>query len=90
MKFGILLKRYFATWLSPQPPNDAGLVQIVGRHFHFHAVADGVAQKAFTNPAGNGGQHEMLVVELDAAGGAGQDDFDGAFHRDGLFCHKNA
>ena len=68
-----------------QPPSDARLVQIVGRHFHFDAVADGEAHPAFAHFAADGGEDEMLVVQLDAEHRAGQDGLDAAFDFDVFF-----
>src|SRR5277367_2443228 len=49
-----------------QPPGDARLVEVVGRHLHFHPVSDGEAHPAFAHLAANGGQHEVFVVQFDA------------------------
>jgi hypothetical protein len=64
---------------STNPPDDASLVQIVLRHLHFHAVADGEADEAFAHLAGNGRQHLMLVVQFDAKHRSGQHGLDTTF-----------
>ena len=51
--------------LSPDPPNDPRLVEVVRGHFHFHAVADDEADKTFAHFAGDGGEDLVLVVEFD-------------------------
>ena len=68
-----------------QPPGDARLVQVVGRHFHFHAVADGQAHPAFAHLATDGRQDNVLVVQFDAEHRAGQNRLDTAFDFDVFF-----
>jgi hypothetical protein len=70
-----------------QPPNDAGFVQIVRRHLHFDAVADGEADKAFTHFARDGRQDEVVVGECDSEHGPGQDGVDNSFDFDWRFFH---
>ena len=47
-----------------QPPGDARFVQVVGRHFHLHAVADGKAHPALAHLAANGGEDEVFVRQF--------------------------
>ena len=71
-----------------QPPNDSRFVQIVGRHFHFDAVADGESNPAFSHFARDGCEDEVLVVELDAEHGTGQNRVDDSFDFDWHFFHR--
>jgi hypothetical protein len=73
----------------PEPPGDARLVQIVGRHFHFHAVADGQAHPAFAHFAADGREDEMLVVQFDAEHRAGQHGRDATFDFNVFFSHES-
>jgi len=73
---------------STNAPDDARLVQIVGRHFHLHAVAHGEADKLFSHLAGDGRQHLMLVVEFNSKHRPGQDSQDFSFDFDVLFHGK--
>ena len=57
--------------LALKSPGDAGLFEVVRGHFHFHAVADGEADKAFSHLAGDGGEDEVFVVQFHAKHGAG-------------------
>src|SRR5665213_3408215 len=43
---------------------DAPALQVVGRHFHDHTVADASSDTEFTHLPGGIGQHLMLVIEL--------------------------
>ena len=70
-----------------QPPGDSRLVEVVGRHLHFHAVANGEAHPAFAHLAANGGQHDMFVVQFDAKHRAGQHGYDSTFDFYVLFTH---
>ena len=63
-----------------QPPGDARLVEVVGRHFHFDAVANGEAHPAFAHFAADGGEDDVLVVQFDAEHGSGQNRLDTAFY----------
>ena len=71
-----------------QPPDNARFVQIVRGHFHFDAVANGESSPAFAQFAGDGRQDEVLVVELDAEHGTGQDGLDDSFDFDWRFLHR--
>ena len=82
---GDLDSGYPQTRMSAEAPSDAGLVQVVRRHFHFYVVADGEPHPAFAHLAANGRQDHMLVWQLDAEHGAGEDDGDDAFDFDVLF-----
>ena len=44
--------------------NDAGLGEIVGRHFHFHLVADHEPDEALTHFPGDVGEHLMAACEF--------------------------
>src|SRR6185369_17485132 len=48
---------------SADAPDDAGFVQVVLGHLHFHAVTDGEPDEALAHLAGNGRQHLVLVVQ---------------------------
>src|ERR1035441_582419 len=85
-----ILPRDKTMFSLPQPrstdaPDDAGLVQVIGRHLHLHAVADGEPHEPFAHFAGNGRQHLMLVVQFDAEHCSGQDRQDAPFNFDVLF-----
>ena len=71
-----------------QPPDDAGFVQVVRRHLHFDAVANGEADPAFAHFAADRGEDEVLVVELDAEHGSGENGVDDSFDFDGRFFHE--
>ena len=49
---------------SANAPDDARLVQIVGRHLHFHAITSGQTNEAFAHFPGDRRQDLMLVVQL--------------------------
>ena len=70
-----------------QPPGDARLVQVVGRHFHAHAVADSEPDPAFAHLATDGGEDEVLVVQFDPEHGAGQHGLDAPFYFNVFFFH---
>ncbi len=70
-----------------QAPDDAGFVQVVGRHLHLDAVTGGEADPAFAHFAGDGGEDEVLVVEFDAEHGPGQNGIHYTFDFDMLFFH---
>ncbi len=72
-----------------EPPDDARLVEVVGRHLHFHAVAHGQADPAFAHLAANGGEDEVLVVEFDAEHGSGQNGRDATFDFNVFFFHAD-
>ena len=71
----------------PEPPNDAGFVQVVGGHFHFDAVAGGDADPALAHFAGDGREDHVFVVQFDPEHRSGQDRLDAAFYFDMLFTH---
>jgi len=62
-----------------EPPRDPRLVQVIGRHFHFNAVTGGKANPAFAHLAAYGRQHQMLIVQLNAEHGPGQNCRDATF-----------
>ena len=68
-----------------QPPGNARLVEVVGRHFHFDAVANGQAHPAFAHFAADGGEDDVLVVEFDTKHRAGQNGLDPTFDFDVFF-----
>ena len=70
-----------------QPPGDARLVQIVRRHFHFHAVADGEAHPALAHLAADRGEDEVFVVQFDAEHRSGQHGRDATFDFNVFFFH---
>jgi len=70
--------------LSMQAPDDSRLVNVIGRHLHFYAIACSEANESFAHFPGNGCQHEMPVVEFDAKHRSGQDQFHGALDFDRL------
>jgi hypothetical protein len=71
----------------PKPPDDARLVQIVGRHLHLDAVSDGEADPPLAHFAADGGEHQMFVVQLDTKHRTGQHSGDTAFDFNMLFSH---
>ena len=71
----------------PQTVGNPRLVQIVGGHLHFYAVADRKPDPALAHLATDGGQNEMLVLEFDAEHGAGEHSRDATFHFDMFFFH---
>src|SRR5437667_7273959 len=70
-----------------EPPDDARLAQVVGRHLHFDAIANGQAHPAFAHLSADGGEHEMFVVEFDPKHGAGQHSLHTPFYFNMLFFH---
>ncbi len=70
---GVHLKKIAAAVLiQPDAPDNARLVQVILRHLHFHPVAHGQSYETFAHLAGDGRQHLMLVVQLDAKHRPGQ------------------
>ena len=68
-----------------EPINDTRLVDVVRRHFEFHTVANGEADKAFAHFSRNVGEHEMFVCQRDAKHCAGKNGHDYPFHFDSFF-----
>lgn len=64
---------------------DASLGGVVGRHFHFHAVADDEFDEALAHFARDVGEHDEFVGEFDAELGTCEDLHDGALDLDGSF-----
>lgn len=64
---------------STQPKCDARFGEIVRRHFHSHAVADGEADEVFPHFSRNMRQHFVLIVQGHAKHRARKDRFDDAF-----------
>src|SRR4051812_15556986 len=50
--------------LSPQPPGDAALAEIVRGHFHFHTVSRGNSDPALAHLAANRRQNDVLVLQF--------------------------
>ena len=67
--------------------NDAGLRQVVWRHLHFDAVADGEAHPTLAHLAADRRQHEVFVIQLDAEHGSREHSLDSAFYFDWFFFH---
>jgi hypothetical protein len=65
--------------------NDAGFGGVVGRHLHFHPVANCKPNETFAHLAGNVRENEMIVRECDAKHGSGEHRHDGALQFDGFF-----
>ena len=72
-----------------QSPDDARLVQVVLRHFHFHPVADGQADETLPHLAGDGREHLVFVVQFDAEHCPRQYRRDAAFNLYMFFHTKN-
>ena len=68
-----------------KPVDDAGFAEIVGGHFHFHAVADIEANPAFAHLAGNVGLDLVfLLAHFHVKQGTGQYFGDDSFDIDEL------
>ena len=66
-----------------QAEGDAGFAQIVRRHFHADAVADGEADEVFAHLARDVRENFVLLhVQSHAEHGSGQNRFDRAFNFD--------
>ena len=65
--------------------NDASFGGVVGRHLHFHPVADRKANETLAHFAGNVRENEMVVRQRDAKHGPGEHRHNGALQFDGLF-----
>jgi len=74
--------------VSLQPPNDARFVQIVWRHLHFNAVADGESNPAFAHFSRDGRQDKVLVVEFDSEHCSRQNRVHYSLDFDWCFFHK--
>ena len=68
-----------------EPINDACFVNVVRRHFHFDAVANGKADEAFAHLSRNMREDIVFVRERDSEHGAGQNGCDSSFHLDCFF-----
>ncbi len=68
-----------------EPVDDPRLGRVVGRHLHFHPVANGKANKTFAHLAGNMREHEMIIRKCDAKHGARKHRHDGALQCNGFF-----
>ena len=54
-------EKFHLNFFLCEPINDACLVDIVRRHFEFHTVANGKANKTFAHLSGNVREHETFV-----------------------------
>ena len=54
------------------PVGDARLVEVVGRHFDVHLVADGDADEIFAHFAGDVRENRMAIRQLDPEHRSGQ------------------
>ena len=70
-----------------QPPGDACFLQVVGRHLHFHPVADGKTHPTLAHLAADGGQHEVLVFQFHPEHRARQHGHDATFDFNMFFFH---
>jgi hypothetical protein len=68
-----------------QPVNDAGLVEVVGGHFHADAVADGEADEALAHLARDVRENLMFVGQFDAKHRSGEHRKYLSFNLDWLF-----
>jgi hypothetical protein len=68
-----------------EPINDASLVDIVRRHFEFHAVTNRKANKTFAHFPRNMREHEVFVRQRDAKHCAWKNGQDCPFHLDSFF-----
>src|SRR6266496_1900059 len=86
----ILARLFAARRTAPlfQTPGDPRLGQVVGRHLHFHAVADGQAHPALAHLATDGGEHEVFVVEFDSEHRAREHGLNAALDFNVFFFHK--
>ena len=71
----------------PKPPDDAGLVQIVGGHFHFDAVADRQPDPALAHLAADRGEDEVLIIEFHPEHRAREHSLDSPFDLNMFFFH---
>lgn len=68
-----------------QTVNDARLIEVVGRHFHFDPITDRQADEPFAHATRDVGQDLVFVIELDAEHGSGEHGEDPAFEFNRLF-----
>jgi hypothetical protein len=68
-----------------EPPGDATLIQVVGRHLHFDMVADRQPDPALAHFAADGRQDHVFVRQLHAEHSSGEDYRDHAFNFNMLF-----
>ena len=71
-----------------KPPGNSRFIQIVGRHLHFHAIANRQANPSLAHLAANRRQHEVLVVEFYPEHCSRQDGLHAPFHFDVIFFHR--
>ena len=74
--------------LLSQTPGDAGFLEIVGGHFHFHAITGDEADETFAHFSADGGKHHMFIIEFDAEHRPGEYGVDAAFDFYSLFFHS--
>ena len=65
--------------------NDAGFVEVVGRHLDFDAISDSQSDESLPHLAGNVSEHHVAVVQFDTEHSSRQDCFDFAFQFDVIF-----
>ena len=70
---------------SAQSVGDASLAQVVGRHFHSHAIARGETDEVFSHFPGYMREDFVFIVEHDTKHRAGQHGRYGSFNFNGLF-----
>ncbi len=78
-------KNFIFNFFLCEPINDAGLVDIVRRHFEFHAVANRKANKTFAHFSRNMREHKVLVCQRDTKHCAGKNRQDCPFHFNSFF-----
>ena len=68
-----------------KPVDDASFIDVIGRHLHFDAVADGKTNKALAHFTGNMGEDEVLVRQLNTKHCTRKNRHDDSFQFD-CFC----
>src|SRR5438045_2960117 len=65
--------------------NDTSFGGVIGRHLHFHPVANREADETLPHLSGNVCENEMIVREGNAKHGSGKHRHDGALQLNGFF-----
>ena len=65
--------------------NDASFGGVVGRHLHFHPVADCKANESLAHPSRDVCENKMVIRECDAKHRSGKHRLDGTLNFNGLF-----
>ena len=73
--------------ISAQAPRDARFFEIVGRHFHFHAVPGDETDETLAHFAADRGEHHVFIVQFDAEHRSSQHRVNATFYFDSLFFH---